>query len=213
MLNKELSAAFPGDDVLGEEEPDTTMAAARYCWVLDPIDGTNNFGRGMPGFSISIGLMDEGWPSAGAVYDPLADQLFVGLIGWGAWLNGRRLRLEATDVSRRSLCSIRAPFAGRVPPFVQEWLCRYRLRRTGSTALTLCYVASGALGFAYDHRASLWDIAGAVPIVREAGGIVTTPDGRDIFPIPFPRGERSISVLAGDPLAHRQSLLDIRRQG
>jgi myo-inositol-1(or 4)-monophosphatase len=138
MLKKELTAAFPMDDVLGEEEADCAIATGRFCWVLEPIDGTNNFGRGMPGFSVSIGVLDDGWPSAGAVYDPLADQLFVGLVGRGAWLDGRSLRIEPEEPSGRSLCSIRAPFGDRLPPFVQQWLCRYRLRRSGSTALTLC---------------------------------------------------------------------------
>ena len=86
MLKEELRAAFPLDPVLGEEEPDTTMASAPAYWAVDPIDGTNNFGRGIPGFSISIGLIEAGWPSVGVVYDPLADQLFAGLGGWGAWL-------------------------------------------------------------------------------------------------------------------------------
>lgn len=210
MLKDRLLAAFPLDDVLGEEELDAGLSAARFCWVLDPIDGTNNFGRGMPGFSISIGLLDEGHPSAGAVYDPLTGQLFAGLVGWGAWLNGRSLRLEPAPLSRRSLCSIRTPFADEVPPFVHEWLRRYRIRRSGSTALTLCYVALGALAFAHDHHASLWDIAGAVPVLIEAGGIITAPDGRDLFPIPVPRYGHIISFLAGDPLAHHESLSDIR---
>jgi len=212
MLEAELAQAFPQDDVLGEEEPDAGFSTARFCWVLDPIDGTNNFGRGMPGFSVSIGLLDDGRPFAGAVYDPIADQLFAGLVGWGAWLNGRPLRLEPAELSRRSLCSIRAPFGDRVPVFAQKWLSRYRLRRGGSTALTLCYVALGALAFAHDHRASLWDIAGAVPVLLEAGGVITGPDGADLFPI---RGHAldAIGFLAGDPLAHHQSLSDIRALG
>jgi len=210
MLKDRLLAAFPLDDVLGEEQCDARGSAARFCWVLDPIDGTNNFGRGMPGFSISIGLLDEGRPTAGAVYDPLTGQLFVGLAGWGAWLNGRTLRLEPATLSRRSLCSIRTPFVDRVPPYVHEWLRRYRTRRSGSTALTLCYVALGALAFAHDHHASLWDIAGAVPVLVEAGGIITAPDGRDLFPIAPARYGQVIGFLAGDPLAHHESLSDIR---
>src|SRR5262249_42701822 len=151
-------------------------------------------GRGMPGFSVSIGVLDAGRPSAGAVYDPLADQLFAGLVGRGAWLDGRRLRLEPDMLSGRSLCSIRSPFVGRVPPFVQQWLWRYRLRRPGSTALTLCYVALGALAFAHDHRASLWDIAGAAPVLMEAGAVITNPDGGDLFPIHPDRRARPVAI-------------------
>ncbi|HXJ79641.1 MAG TPA: inositol monophosphatase [Candidatus Methylomirabilis sp.] len=213
MLKEELTAAFPRDDVLGEEELETADATGRFCWVLDPIDGTNNFGRGMPGFSVSIGVIDAGRPSTGAVYDPLSDQLFAGHVGRGAWLDGQPLRLEPTRPSGRSLCSIRTPFADRVPPFVQQWLCRYRLRRTGSTALTLCYVALGALAFVYDQHASLWDIAGAAPIVMEAGAILTDPEGGDLFPIEPSRRARPVALLAGDPIAHEQGLSDIRRLG
>ena len=214
MLKDELAAAFPMDDVFGEEEPGTSLATSRYCWVIDPIDGTNNFGRGMPGFSVSIGVLDDGWPSVGAVYDPIADQLFTGLVGRGAWLDGRSLRIEQPEaLSSRSLCSIRTPFTDRVPAFAGEWLCRYRLRRSGSTALTLCYVALGALAFAHDHRASLWDIAGAAPVVMEAGALLTDPEGETLFPISADSRARPIRFLAGNPIAHSQSLADIRAFG
>jgi len=214
MLKEELAAAFPMDDVLAEEDAASAIVTSRYCWVLDPIDGTNNFGRGMPGFSVSIGVLDDGWPSVGAVYDPIADQLFTGLVGRGAWLDGRSLRIEQPEApSSRSLCSIRAPFPDRVPPFASEWLCRYRLRRTGSTALTLCYVALGALAFAHDHETSLWDIAGAAPVVMEAGAVLTDPDGGTLFPISAESRARPISFLAGNPIAHSRSLADIRALG
>ena len=213
MLKEQILSVFPDDDVLGEEEPNAVLADAKCCWILDPIDGTANFGRGIPGFAISIGLLEAGQPKAGAVYDPLADQLFAGLTGWGAWLNGRRLRLDSAELSSRSMCAIRTPFTKRVPAFVQEWLCRYRLRRIGSTALTLCYVASGALAFAYDHRASLWDIAGAVPVLVEAGGIITSPAGLDLFPMSAAARSRAVDFLAGDPFAHDRGLADIRELG
>jgi len=214
MLKDELAAAFPMDDVLAEEDPVSARATSRYCWVLDPIDGTNNFGRGIPGFSVSIGVLDDGWPSVGAVYDPIADQLFAGLVGRGAWLDGRSLRLELHErPSARSLCSIRTPFPDRIPAFAQEWLCRYRLRRTGSTALTLCYVALGALAFAHDHRASLWDIAGAAPVLMEAGALMTDPEGGALFPISAELRARPISFLAGNHIAHSRSLADIRALG
>jgi myo-inositol-1(or 4)-monophosphatase len=214
MLKEEIAAAFPMDDVFGEEDAGSALATSRHCWVLDPIDGTNNFGRGMPGFSVSIGVLDDGWPSVGAVYDPIADQLFAGLVGRGAWLDGRSLRIEHPEApSSRSLCSIRTPFPDRLPAFVEQWLCRYRLRRTGSTELTLCYVALGALAFAHDHRASLWDIAGAAPVVIEAGAVITDPEGGALFPIDADSRARPISFLAGNPIAHHRSLADIRALG
>ena len=212
-LEDEIARAFLGDGILGEEGQSRKglQPSARFVWVLDPVDGTNNFGRGIPGFAISIGVLRDGRPFAGAVYDPVSSQLFAACAGHGAWLNGRRLRIEAAALGPRSLFSIRAPFAGDLPRYVQRWLGRYRLRRFGSTALQLCYVAAGALAFVHDHRASLWDIAGAATVVAEAGGVLTTSDGAPLFPIdPDAYDGEPLAVLAGDPTAHRLSLADIR---
>ncbi len=213
FLVHEIGRVFPHDVVLGEErglaEP---VSPGRYVWIVDPIDGTNNFGRGMPGFAVSIGVLRDGRPQAGVVHDPLARQLFAGCAGEGATLNGRPIRMNPAVLGPRSLFSIRAPYAGGVPPFVAGWLGRYRLRRPGSTALALCYIAAGALAFVHDHGASLWDIAGAAPVLLEAGGVLTDPTGADIFPVePHRLGGAALAFLAGDPIAHHESLADIRR--
>jgi myo-inositol-1(or 4)-monophosphatase len=211
-LEDEIARAFPGDGILGEEglSRKRPRGGARFVWVLDPVDGTNNFGRGIPGFAISTGVLRDGLPFAGVVYDPVSSQLFTACVGHGAWLNGRRLRVEAAVLGPRSLFSIRAPFSGDVPHYVQRWLGQYRLRRFGSTALQLCYVALGALAFVHDHRASLWDIGGAAVVVAEAGGVLTAEDGAPLFPIdPDAYGGEPMAILAGDPTAHRQGLADI----
>jgi myo-inositol-1(or 4)-monophosphatase len=211
-LENEIAAAFPDDGILGEEalSKRRLLAGARFVWVLDPVDGTNNFGHGIPGFAISVGVLDDGMPFAGAVYDPVSSQLFTACVGHGAWLNGRRLRAEPVVPSSRSLFSIRSPFSEDVPSYVRGWLTRYRLRRFGSTALQLCYVAAGALAFVHDHRASLWDIAAAAAILAEAGAILTTADGGPMFPIdPNTYTGEPIAFLAGDPAGHRLSLADI----
>lgn len=163
-LARQIAATFPTDAVLGEEGAVLSGSRqARHVWIIEPVDGTNNFARGLPGFAVSVGLLYDGRPLAGAVYDPIADHLFSASVGGGALLNERRLRVEASPLSARSLFSIRAPYDGAVPSFVDGWLRRYRLRRFGSTALGLCYVAAGALAFVHDQRATLWDIAGAGP--------------------------------------------------
>ncbi len=211
-LEDEIAGAFPADGILGEEglTPLRQNAGAHFVWVLDPVDGTNNFGRGIPGFAVSVGVLRDGMPFAGAVYDPVAGQLFTACRGQGARLNGRRLVVAPADPGPRSLFSIRSPFEGPIPPYVERWLGRYRLRRVGSTALQLCYVAAGALAFVHDHRASLWDVAAAATIVTEAGGRMTAPDGGPLFPIdPHAYAGEPIGFLAGDPLGHRASLADI----
>jgi myo-inositol-1(or 4)-monophosphatase len=210
-LTAEIAAAFPHDAVAGEEGvPRSQPSVPGHLWALDPIDGTNNFGRRLPGFAVSIGVLARGQPLIGAVYDPLADQLFTACIGHGAWRNAERLAVRAVPLGPRSLVSVRTPFVDGVPPAVIDWLTRYRIRRTGSTALQLCYVATGALAFVHDHAASLWDIAGAAPVVLEAGARFTTAGGRALFPVEAAALHGApLTVLAGDPGAHQQALGDL----
>ena len=215
-LDEGIGRAFPDDGVRGEENgasPPRRLEAP-HVWIVDPIDGTNNFGRGLPGFSVSVGVLRYGRPFCGAVYDPLTGQLFTGLVGQGAWLNERPLRVTPAALSARSLFRVRTPYRDGVPGFVQGWLGRYRLRRVGSTALHLCYVASGALAFVHDPRASLWDIAGAAPVAIEAGAVLTGERGSPRFPIdPDGYDGEPIAFLAGDPLAHDESLRDVLDAG
>ena len=209
-LAAEIARAFPDDAVVGEEGSAGDHAGALYSWVLDPVDGTNNFGRGLPGFSVSIGVLRDGQPFAGAVYDPISRWLFTACLGRGAWLNDRPLRTRPAPLTRSSLVSIRTPLEQGVPPFVDEWLRRYRLRRFGSTALHLCYVALGALDLVHDHRASLWDVAGAAPILLEAGGLLTMADGALLFPATAAHlAGAPIAFLAGNPASHAQALSDL----
>ena len=116
--------------------------------------------------------------------------------------------------SGRSLFCARTPYRDGVPRVVERWLTRYRLRRVGSTALHLCYFATGALAFVHDQRASLWDIAGAAPVVVEAGGVLTAERGAPLFPLdPDAYEGRPIAFLAGDPIAHDESLSEMLEVG
>jgi myo-inositol-1(or 4)-monophosphatase len=211
-LAMEIARSFPDDAVVGEEGQPAAdgRSHALYSWVIDPVDGTNNFGRGLPGFAVSIGVLRNRQPFAGAVYDPITRWLFTACAGRGAWLNERALRTRPATLSRSSLLSIRTPLEEGIPPFVDEWLRRYRVRRFGSTALHLCYVALGALDLVHDHRASLWDIAGAAPILLEAGGVLTTIEGAPLFPATTAhlRGA-PIAFLAGNPASHAQAVSDV----
>ena len=210
-LATEIARAFPDDAVAGEEGlTRSDHDGALYSWVLDPVDGTNNFGRGLPGFSVSIGVLRNRQPFAGAVYDPISRWLFTACIGRGAWLNDRPLHTRPSPMNPSSLVSIRTPLEEGVPPFVDDWLRRYRLRRFGSTALHLCYVALGALDLVHDHRASLWDLAGAAPVLLEAGGVVTGTDGASLFPATAAHlAGAPIAFLAGNPASHAQAVIDV----
>jgi len=211
-LGSEIARLFPTDGLVGEEGPigDSTRQG-RYAWILDPIDGTNNFARGMPGFAVSVGVLRDRMPFAGAVYDPVARWLFTACAGRGAWLNDRPLRVRAEPGPGGAVFSVRSPFGSGVPDFIDGWLRRHRLRRFGSTALHLCYVALGGLDFVHDDRASLWDIAGAAPVLLEAGGVLTTEDGAPVFPVTAAQaGGEPIALLAGHPTSHAVALRDVR---
>jgi myo-inositol-1(or 4)-monophosphatase len=211
-LVDDIRRRFPDDGVLGDDGPVTVPSDTddAHWWVLGPIDSTTNLGHVLPGFAVSVGVLHAGMPLAGAVYDPLTDWLFTAASGRGAWLNGRGLRVNPAPVGTDTFFSIRTPYQGEVSPFVERWLRRYRLRRFGSTALQLCYVAAGGLAFVHDQGASLSEIAGAVPVVLEAGAVITGCDGSALFPIEArDYGGEVMAVLAGNPIAHRESLGDI----
>jgi myo-inositol-1(or 4)-monophosphatase len=211
-LGREIARLFPADG-LGGDEPgeDTRRSHARYAWVLGPVDDTSNFARGMPGFAVSVGVLRGGMPFAGAVYDPVARWLFTGCAGRGAWLNDRPLRARPEAVVGPSLFAARTPWAAGVPPYADSWMRRYGVRRFGSTALHLCYVALGGLDFVHDDRASLWDIAGAAPVLLEAGGILTTDSGGPLFPLTGAHAAGApIALLAGHARAHADAVRDVR---
>ena len=211
-LGREIARLFPTDGLVGEGGPiGEPRRQARYAWILDPIDGTNNFARGMPGFSVSVGVLRDRMPFAGAVYDPVARWLFTACAGRGAWLNDRPLRVRAEPLAGGSVFAMRSPCPAGVPDYMDGWLRHYRLRRFGSTALHLCYVALGGLDFVHDDRASLWDIAGAAPVLLEAGGVLTTDDGAPLFPVTSAQAAgEPMALLAGRPASHTEAVRDVR---
>jgi myo-inositol-1(or 4)-monophosphatase len=210
-LAAEIAAVYPGDAVLGAPgAPPAGRMPARYSWVVGPVDGLGDLERGLPGFTVSIGVLREHRPFVGAVYDPISRWLFTACAGRGAWLNDRPLRVGSSSLSRASLVAVGTPLDGGVPPVVREWLGRYRLRRTGSTALQLCYAAMGALDLVHDHRTSLREVAGAAAVVLEAGGVITLADGGSLFPpSPAQVAGAPLAVLAGNPTSHGQALADV----
>ena len=208
-LGCEIARLFPTDGLVGEGRRE-----ARYTWVLGPIDGVNNFARGMPGFAVSVGVLRDRMPFAGAVYDPLARWLFTACAGRGAWLNDRPLRVRSESLAGGAVFSMRSPCTAGVPEYMEGWLRRHRVHRFGSTALHLCYVALGGLDFVHDDRASLWDIAGAAPVLLEAGGVLTMEDGGPVFPITAAQAAgEPMALLAGHPAAHAEAVRDVRADG
>jgi myo-inositol-1(or 4)-monophosphatase len=185
-----LQGRFPDHGFLGEEEgsghgrpgPD-----AAPTWIVDPIDGTTNYVHGFPMYCVSIGLQAAGELVVGVVLDPSRSELFEAAKGQGAWLNGRRLVPSKVDRLEDALLATGFPADLRGQERMLDWwrhfsLRAQSLRRTGSTALNLAYVAAGRFDgyWAFDNH--VWDVAGAVVLVREAGGVITNVDGTPFDP-------------------------------
>ena len=178
-----LHRAFPDIGFLGEEHGarDETASAR---WIVDPIDGTNNFVHGFPCFGVSIGLEDRGAMVAGVIYDPMRRELFTAIAGRGAYLNGRRIRVSRTRRLAESLLStgFSTTFLTQDQPYLR-WFQRaqrrsHGVRRIGSTVISLAAVACGRLEGFYERDLWPWDMAAGVVLVREAGGHVTDLAGR-----------------------------------
>ncbi len=174
FVREQIARRFPGDAVLGEEGGGAVDGPR--LWIVDPVDGTANFARQIPHFCISLGLMAGGALQAGAIYAPMPDELFIAQLGQGAWLNGERMRVSA--VADMTAASVEIGWSTRIP--VQTYLdmagkaahAGCQVRRAGSGALGLAYVAAGRCeGYAEAHINS-WDVAAGLLLVTEAGGRV-----------------------------------------
>ena len=204
---------FPSHAVLAEELDDRPGRAARpkYCWVFDPLDGTVNYAHGLPIFCASLALEIDGVPTVAAVYDPLREELFAAELGAGARLNGAPLRVSTTRALVDAMLCTGFPYdvhdtieevVGLFGAFVGE---ARAVRRLGSAALDLCYVAAGRFDGFWEQRLHPWDMAAGALLVTEAGGNVSTMDGA-----PFDSREGSI-VATNGPL-HEAMLAIIARQ-
>lgn len=178
LIHDHLHRAYPAIGFLGEEYGQRRRDA-RSRWIVDPLDGTNNFVHGFPFFGVSIGLERQGEIVVGVIYDPLRAELFVATKGGGASLNGRRLAVSSTTSLARSLIATgfstrfltrRQPYLGWFEAFQKH---SHGVRRMGSTVLSLAAVAAGRLEGFYERDLWPWDIAAGVLLIQEAGGRVS----------------------------------------
>lgn len=175
MIARRLRRAFPTHGILAEEGLDAT-AGTEWRWIVDPLDGTKNFARGIPSFCVSIGAEREGRVELGVVLDPIQEELFVGARGAGAWLNGRRIHVSEVSDFAGAFLGTGLPnrvrrFAGPVARVFSRFAARcLGVRDRGAGALDLCYVACGRFDGYWEVDQSPWDIAAGGLIVEEAGG-------------------------------------------
>lgn len=173
-----LRRAYPDHAILGEESGKHGDETAEYQWVIDPLDGTTNFLYGLPHFAVSIGLKQKGRLFLGVVYDPLRDELFAAARGEGATLNNRRIRVSSRPSLENALLATGVPF--RANQNLDLYLDTLRVlvpgtagvRRFGSAALDLAWVACGRYDGFWEFGLQAWDLAAGALIIQEAGGLV-----------------------------------------
>lgn len=183
MFRALVAGRFPDHDVLAEEEGGASRGA-RHRWVFDPLDGTTNFAHGVPIFCASLALEIDGEAVVAAVYDPNRRELFTAEAGLGSWLNGQRLKVSANATVLESMLVTGFPYDIHqkadefVKVFAQVLKHARAVRRLGSAAIDICWVAAGRMEGFWEASLKRWDTRAAALILEEAGGRVTGMDGK-----------------------------------
>jgi len=202
-----LRKAFPGHGILAEESG--VQEGDEYQWIIDPLDGTTNFLHGFPQFAVSIALRHKGRMEQAVIYDPLRQELFTASRGAGATLNDRRIRVTKRNTLEGSLLGTGFPFKSQ--QHLDTYLDMFRalfpqvagIRRAGSAALDLAYVASGRLDGFWEIGLSIWDMAAGVLLIQESGGLSSDFSGGD-------NHLESGNIVAGNPKLFAEILKTIR---
>src|SRR5215470_1494496 len=204
LVVEKLRVYFPSHTIVAEEGS-THPGSSEYRWYVDPLDGTTNFAHSFPMFNVTLGLERADEVIAGVIYDPLRQEMFTAERGGGAYLNNRRIRVSSTKSLSDSLASTGFPSRKRhhnvnIHFYYQLAMASHGVRRTGSAALDLAYVACGRLDFFWEFGLKPWDQAAGTLLVREAGGKVSDMKG----------SSHSVSasehLLADNGLLHEQVL-------
>ncbi len=205
MFRAMVAERFPDHDVLAEELGDSGARGARHRWVFDPIDGTTNFAHGVPIFCASLALEIDGEAAVAAVYDPNRQELFTAEAGVGSWLNGQRLKASTNATVLESMLVTGFPYnvhqqADEFLKVFGQVLTQARaVRRLGSAAIDICWVAAGRMDGFWEASLKPWDTRAAALILEEAGGRVTAMDGQRWVP-------EDGDILATNGLIHDEIL-------
>lgn len=217
-----LRAQFSGDGIIGEES-DSGESITFECpnpggrnWVIDPIDGTNNFIAGLGNFGVCIGLLEAGEPVLGVVYDVTRDAMYAAARGRGAWLGKRRLEALDTPLGDSSVIMLTSNLLdkrGRAPRWALRWLeqTNWKIRILGSAAIEAVQVAAGVAHGAITVNGKLWDCVAPAAIVLESGAALTNLQGEPVFPFDLAHyAGAKVPFLAAAPGAHAQLLRELR---
>lgn len=212
VILAEIRRAFPGDDYKAEED-EVKLTGADHLWVIDPLDGTTNFAHTYPASCVSIGVLRRGKPVLGGVYDPSRRELFLAEKGKGTTLNGRRVRTTAVRrVADSLLITGFAYDRAERPDFYlkrfKAFLVRsHGVRRSGSAALDMAWIAAGRADGYWEFKLNPWDVAAGWLLVTEAGGMVTDFSGKPWKTL----GAMGAQTLATNGLVHAEMLRILRR--
>ncbi len=202
-LIEQIKKKYPHHDILSEESGSLGLSSP-YCWVIDPLDGTVNFAHQIPVFSVSIALCYQKRILTGCVYHPMMNELFYATEGLGAFLNDESIEVSHQTSFPNSVGATGFPYDveknpyGCLDQFVAVSKLGIPLRRLGSAAIDLCYVAAGRFDFYWESTLHPWDFAAGALIVKEAKGMVTTIGGGDPDPL------QSSSILSSNKLVHEK---------
>lgn len=208
-ITEKISEEYPQHGIVAEEGGGSVRQGQAFVWYVDPLDGTTNYTHDYPFFCVSLALYHEGRPLLGVVFDPVRDEMFASANGWGSFLNGRRIRASSVDTLEKALLVTGFSYDTRHHPennlnYFKHFLFRAQaLRRDGSAALNLCYVACGRFDGMWEMRLKPWDTAAGRLIVEEALGKVTTMEGA-------PFALRSDSILASNGPLHGALLAGVK---
>ncbi|MGC4030519.1 MAG: inositol monophosphatase [Tepidisphaeraceae bacterium] len=218
-----LRDRYPDDGLIGEES-DSGDAITFECknpmgrnWVIDPIDGTNNYVNGVGIFAVCIGLMDQGRPVLGVVYDVSRDLAYFAAEGQGAWLGNQKIAALDTPLSDRTVIMLTSNLLdknGNCPAYATRWLAQtnWKIRMFGSAALEAVHVAAGVAHGAITVNGKLWDCVAPAAIVLEAGGLITDLTGGPVFPFDLKNyNGAKVPYLAAGKAAQQTLLSEINR--
>jgi len=208
-LMERIRSSFPDHGILSEESSER-LSPSPYRWIIDPLDGTTNYAHNYPCFCVSVALESNGELLAGAVFNPLLSESFTASAGGGAFLNGERIAVSGIEDLRRSLLS--TGFAYDVKESTDNNLDFFRefvfagqaIRRDGSAALDMCYLACGRFDGFWELKLHPWDTAAGLLLLREAGGVATRLDGS-------PYDIHQPDILASNGRIHEQMMAVVRR--
>lgn len=203
MVRTAVLGAFPDHTLLGEEGPPDDGQRGEYRWILDPLDGTTNYVHGYPFYAVSLALERNRDLLVAAVYNPVSRECFTAAAGQGAYLNGQRIATSRVTQLGQAVASAGLPAQVRrdspdLEVFIEASIHCQSIRRSGSAALNLAFLACGRVDVFWSFSTKLWDVAAGALLIREAGGTFSRPDGS-----PF-RLDDGRFLASANPLLHQE---------